>query len=285
MKRTPINPWPWSLNFGYNQAEIIDGATRHLICAGQTSVDAEGNPQHPGDMRGQMSLALDNLETVLKAADMSLANVTPTHPLRHRRRRSPQKLRPARRAIRPPQRRSSNDLTRRHATRHPAPHVRDRGYRRRLTSTFSEILRSRFANPIGGRRGYGSQILLAQAERNHSRFILETPPICVSLTSPDSPSTPQTSTKLLKNFDLLGARFGPLNIAPPNDLTRCHATRHPAPHVRDRGYRRRLISTFSEILRPRFANPIGGPRGYGSQILSRSSGKDRSRFIFETPPM
>ena len=76
MKRTPINPWPWSLNFGYNQAEILDGATKHLICAGQTSVDAEGNPQHPGDMRGQMSLALDNLETVLKAADMSLANVT-----------------------------------------------------------------------------------------------------------------------------------------------------------------------------------------------------------------
>ena len=76
MKRTPINPWPWSLNLGYNQAEILDGATRHLICAGQTSVDAEGNPQHPGDMRGQMSLALDNLETVLKAADMSLANIT-----------------------------------------------------------------------------------------------------------------------------------------------------------------------------------------------------------------
>ena len=38
-------------------------------------VDADGNPQHEGDMRAQVSLALDNLEAVLKAADMGLANV------------------------------------------------------------------------------------------------------------------------------------------------------------------------------------------------------------------
>ncbi|MGH1352289.1 MAG: RidA family protein [Methyloligellaceae bacterium] len=75
MKRTPVNPWDWSLKFGYNQAEIIEGVSRQLICAGQTAVDAEGNPQHPGDMRNQMILALDNLETVLKAADMDLGNV------------------------------------------------------------------------------------------------------------------------------------------------------------------------------------------------------------------
>ncbi len=76
VNRTPVNPWPWSLNFGYNQAEIIEGASRQLVCAGQTSVDAEGNPQHAGDMRGQMMLSLDNLEAVLSAADMGLANVT-----------------------------------------------------------------------------------------------------------------------------------------------------------------------------------------------------------------
>ncbi len=76
MNRTPVNPWPWSLNFGYNQAETVEGVNRHLICAGQTSVDAEGNPQHPGNMRNQMILALDNLEAVLGAADMSLANIT-----------------------------------------------------------------------------------------------------------------------------------------------------------------------------------------------------------------
>ncbi len=76
MKRTPVNPWPWSLNFGYNQAEIIEDANRQLVCAGQTSVDGEGNPQHAGDMRSQMTLALDNLEAVLGGADMSLANIT-----------------------------------------------------------------------------------------------------------------------------------------------------------------------------------------------------------------
>lgn len=76
MKRTPVNPWSWSLNFGYNQAEIVEGADRQLICAGQTAVDAEGNPQHPEDMRNQITLALDNLEAVLSAADMGLGNIT-----------------------------------------------------------------------------------------------------------------------------------------------------------------------------------------------------------------
>ena len=76
MKRTPVNPWLWSLNVGYNQAEIIEGARRQVICAGQTAVDTDGNPQHPNDMRGQISLALDNLQAVLHAAEMSLAHIT-----------------------------------------------------------------------------------------------------------------------------------------------------------------------------------------------------------------
>lgn len=75
MQRTAVNPWEWSLKLGYNQAEMIEGISRHLICAGQTAVDAEGNPQHPGDMRGQISLALDNLEAVLAKAGMGLHNV------------------------------------------------------------------------------------------------------------------------------------------------------------------------------------------------------------------
>ena len=76
MNRTAVNPWPWSLNFGYNQAEILDGASRQLVCAGQTAVDGEGNPQHPGDMRAQITLALDNLEAVLAGANMTFGNVT-----------------------------------------------------------------------------------------------------------------------------------------------------------------------------------------------------------------
>lgn len=75
MQRTPVNPWDWSLKLGYNQAEIIEGPSRQLICAGQTAVDGEGNPQHPNDMRGQIGLALDNLEAVLAGADMTLNNI------------------------------------------------------------------------------------------------------------------------------------------------------------------------------------------------------------------
>lgn len=76
MKRTPVNPWPWSLQFGYNQAEIVEGTSRQVFCAGQTSVDANGAPQHVNDMRNQIKLALDNLEAVLNGADMGLANIT-----------------------------------------------------------------------------------------------------------------------------------------------------------------------------------------------------------------
>lgn len=76
MQRTPVNPWPWSLKLGYNQAEIHQGTSRQLICAGQTAVDAKGDPQHIGDMRQQIALTLDNLETVLTAAGMGLTNVT-----------------------------------------------------------------------------------------------------------------------------------------------------------------------------------------------------------------
>ncbi len=75
MKRTPVNPWDWSLKLGYNQAEIVSDTSRQLVCAGQTAVDAAGNPQHRGDMRGQISLALDNLEAVLAEASMDLRNV------------------------------------------------------------------------------------------------------------------------------------------------------------------------------------------------------------------
>ena len=75
MERKAVNPWDWSIKLGYNQAEVITGATRQLICSGQTSVDGEGNPLHPGDMRGQIGAALDNLEAVLKHAGMDLSNV------------------------------------------------------------------------------------------------------------------------------------------------------------------------------------------------------------------
>ena len=75
VERTAVNPWTWSLQFGFNQGELVDAATRVLFCAGQTAVDGDGTPQHTGDMAAQIALAADNLEAVLRAAGMSLSNV------------------------------------------------------------------------------------------------------------------------------------------------------------------------------------------------------------------
>jgi enamine deaminase RidA (YjgF/YER057c/UK114 family) len=70
-----INPWTWQDNFGYVQAHEVSGADRVLYCAGQASVDGDGNPVHEGDMRAQLTQALDNLETVLREAGYGLANL------------------------------------------------------------------------------------------------------------------------------------------------------------------------------------------------------------------
>jgi hypothetical protein len=75
MERKPINPWSWSTKLGFDQAELVEGHRRQLFCSGQDAVDADGDPQHPGDMAAQLELALDNLESVLAGADMSLADV------------------------------------------------------------------------------------------------------------------------------------------------------------------------------------------------------------------
>jgi enamine deaminase RidA (YjgF/YER057c/UK114 family) len=78
MERRAINPWKWQDNFGFVQANEVTGAQRTLICSGQTSVDENGTPVHAGDMAAQVNQALDNLETVLKAAGMKLENVVKT---------------------------------------------------------------------------------------------------------------------------------------------------------------------------------------------------------------
>jgi enamine deaminase RidA (YjgF/YER057c/UK114 family) len=75
MERQSINPTPWSVNLGFDQGVLIQGSQRMLVCSGQDAVDAEGQPQHPGDMTAQLELALDNLEAIVAAADMTLANV------------------------------------------------------------------------------------------------------------------------------------------------------------------------------------------------------------------
>jgi enamine deaminase RidA (YjgF/YER057c/UK114 family) len=73
--KTSINPVPWSLNLGFDQAQLIERPNGLLLCSGQDAVDADGNPQHPGDMAAQLEMSLDNLEAVLAEAEMTLANV------------------------------------------------------------------------------------------------------------------------------------------------------------------------------------------------------------------
>src|SRR5262245_15285919 len=75
MERRVINPWTWQDAFGFVQANEVSGAKRTVVCSGQTSVDANGAPQHAGDMAAQMRLALDNLETVLRDAGLRLSDV------------------------------------------------------------------------------------------------------------------------------------------------------------------------------------------------------------------
>jgi enamine deaminase RidA (YjgF/YER057c/UK114 family) len=75
MERSSVNPWSWSMNLGFDQAQLIEGHRRQLLCSGQDAVDPDGNPQHPGDMAAQLDLALDNLQAVLAGADMTFADV------------------------------------------------------------------------------------------------------------------------------------------------------------------------------------------------------------------
>lgn len=75
IERTAVNPVPWSLELGFNQGELVEGHTRTLYCSGQTAMDADGKPQHDGDLPAQLALSLDNLEAVLTEAGMTLTNL------------------------------------------------------------------------------------------------------------------------------------------------------------------------------------------------------------------
>jgi enamine deaminase RidA (YjgF/YER057c/UK114 family) len=70
-----VNPWTWQDPLGFVQAHEVTGATHLLWCAGQASVDDNGQALHVGDMRAQAHQALDNLERVLTDADLTLADV------------------------------------------------------------------------------------------------------------------------------------------------------------------------------------------------------------------
>ncbi|MFD1141461.1 RidA family protein [Larkinella insperata] len=74
MQKAIINPWQWQDNLGYAQAIEVSHASHTLYCAGQAAMTPDGQPV-AADMAEQIGLCFDNLETVLRQADYSLANV------------------------------------------------------------------------------------------------------------------------------------------------------------------------------------------------------------------
>lgn len=75
MIKTAINPSQWSVEYGFNQGELVEGVSRVLYLSGQAAMSADGQPQFAGDMAAQINLALDNIEDVLKSAGMGLSNI------------------------------------------------------------------------------------------------------------------------------------------------------------------------------------------------------------------
>ncbi len=75
MQREIFNPWTWQEQFGFVQANAVSAPERTIYCSGQTSVDADGNPIHDGDMVAQVGQALDNLEAVLRESGCGLSDV------------------------------------------------------------------------------------------------------------------------------------------------------------------------------------------------------------------
>lgn len=75
MEQRVINPWKWQDALGFSQAIETTRGQQILYCAGQASMEPDGKPAHPGDMRAQIMQCFDNLETVLAASGYSLSNV------------------------------------------------------------------------------------------------------------------------------------------------------------------------------------------------------------------
>lgn len=81
MKRESINPVDWGLKYSMDQGETVEGATRHLRCSGQVSVEPSPESElgfavvSPGEIRGQIACTLANVDAVLSEAGISRENI------------------------------------------------------------------------------------------------------------------------------------------------------------------------------------------------------------------
>lgn len=67
MEKTVINPWTWQEELSYVQAVEVKKTEGTLYVAGQAAVHADGTSSN-ADMRTQLRLAIQNLETVISEA-------------------------------------------------------------------------------------------------------------------------------------------------------------------------------------------------------------------------
>ena len=74
MKKTVFNPWTWQEQLSYVQAVEVTETTGTLYCAGQAAVHADGTSSD-ADMRTQLALAIQNLETVISDAGYECRNI------------------------------------------------------------------------------------------------------------------------------------------------------------------------------------------------------------------
>lgn len=74
MKKTVINPWTWQEELSYVQAVEVKETAGTLYVAGQAAVHADGTSSN-ADMRTQLGLAIQNLETVISEAGYECRNI------------------------------------------------------------------------------------------------------------------------------------------------------------------------------------------------------------------
>jgi enamine deaminase RidA (YjgF/YER057c/UK114 family) len=67
MEKRIINPWQWQDGLSYVQAVEVKGASSTLYCSGQAAMHADGKSSD-ADMKTQLLLAIQNLESVLSEA-------------------------------------------------------------------------------------------------------------------------------------------------------------------------------------------------------------------------
>ena len=75
MERIEINPWTWQDERHYVQAIEVKNPESTLYISGQTAIDADG-VSSTADFKGQLLLAIGNLEEVLAEAGYKNTHIT-----------------------------------------------------------------------------------------------------------------------------------------------------------------------------------------------------------------